>query len=272
MELNEFRHQFKKLNGVYADKDVILTRRPLELIDMSNGGVIAKFGSLDDVLRYELNGQTIEDRIREWDAIVFPCEHGNRGSDSGNDAFSGGWDGAGGDEADDDTRYDHPARMNVKLSVNRTYEDMLRAFEDTHAASAFEHGVVVDAQGFAVKYRHGGATSVSGLSGTNSEIALHNHPSGGWPNFSKEDVLNTAMGTRKGIVAVSSTKGRGDDTAKYAGTYSFIKGHKFDANGFIKAVGSAQLRGKDYNDAVSKWLRANQKKYGYKFSFSKARS
>lgn len=79
------------------------------------------------------------------------------------------------------------------------------------------------------------------------------------------------MGTRRGIVAVSSTKGRDTDTAKYAGTYSFVKGTHFNASGFVKGVNSAKLSGKDYNDAVSKWLKANQKKYGYKYSFTKAK-
>ena len=172
----------------------------------------------------------------------------------------------------DETKADLPARMNVKVNVNRTYEDMLRAFTEAHGSAAEEHGIVVDAQGFATKYLHGNATSISSLTGNGSEIALHNHPAAGWPNFSKEDVINTAMGTRRGIVAVSTRAGRGEDTAKYAGTYSFVKGGHFDASGFIKGVNSAKLSGKDYNDAVSRWLKANQKKYGYTYSYTKAKS
>lgn len=43
------------------------------------------------------------------------------------------------------------------------------------------------------------------------------------------------------------------------------------AGAFVKAVNSAQLSGKDYNDAVSKWLKANQQKFGYKYSYQKAK-
>lgn len=76
---------------------------------------------------------------------------------------------------------------------------------------------------------------------------------------------------RRGIVAVSTKEGRGEESAKYAGTYSFVKGGHFNASAFIKGVNSAKLSGKDYNDAVSRWLKANQKKYGYTYSFTKAR-
>lgn len=120
-------------------------------------------------------------------------------------------------------------------------------------------------------YRHGNAGSISGLTGNGKEIAIHNHPRDGWPTFSKEDVINTALGTRRGIVAVSTKTGRGDDTARYAGVYTFTKGTHFNASGFVKAVNSAQLSGKDYNDAVSKWLKANQQKFGYKYSYQKAK-
>ena len=45
--------------------------------------------------------------------------------------------------------------------------------------------------------------------------------------------------------------------------------NRFNASGFVKAINTATLSGKDYNDAVNKWLKANQKKYGYKYSYSK---
>lgn len=269
MQLDQFRSQFKRLNGVYATEEVVLFRNPLELYSLTTGETIAKFRSLDEALAFEIDGKTIQQRISAWNEIVFPVEHGGRGSSSGM-GFRGKWPSSGGGGAKDETTSDFPARMNTKLGVNRTYEDMVRAFAEAHANADIEHGIVVDAQGFATKYRHGNAGSISGLSGNGTEIAIHNHPKDGWPTFSKEDVINTAMGSRRGIVAVSSKQGRGEDSAKYAGTYSFIKGNRFDASGFIKAVNRAKLSGKDYNDAVSRWLKANQKKYGYKYSFTKA--
>lgn len=268
MQIERFKREFKRLNGIYATEQLVLLRNPLELYSLSTGEVIASFNNLDEALAYVIDGKTLEQRVADWTEIVFPVEHGGRGSGSGL-GFSGGWPSAGGNEKDK-TIADHPARMNVKVGVNRTYEDMVKAFADTHADSGKEHGVVVDAYGFATKYRHGNAGSISGLSGNGTEIALHNHPAGGWPTFSKEDVVNTALGTRRGIVAISGTKGRSADTAQYAGTYSFVKGTHFNASGFVKAVNTAKLSGKDYNDAVNKWLKANQKKYGYKYSFTKA--
>ncbi len=270
MHIDKFKRDFKRLNGVYATDKVVLLRKPLELYNLATGKTIATFRDLDEALRFELDGKTLEQRVADWTEITFPIEHGGRGSSSGM-GFSGSWPSAGGSGGKDETKSDLPARMNVKISTRRTYEDMVRAFAEAHGSAAEEHGVVVDQQGFATKYLHGNATSISGLSGNGNEIALHNHPAAGWPNFSKEDVINTAMGTRRGIVAVSTRAGRSEETAKYAGTYSFVKGGHFDASGFIKGVNGAKLSGRDYNDAVSRWLKANQKKYGYTYSFTKAK-
>lgn len=269
MQIEKFKSDFKRLNGVYATDKVVLLREPLELYSLATGKTIAEFKDLDEALAYKLDGKTLEQRIAAWTEITFPVEHGGRGSSSGM-GFSGGWPSSGG-SGKDETTGDFPARMNVKVNVQRNYEDMLRAFTEAHGSAAEEHGVVVDEHGFATKYRHGNAGSISGLTGNGNEIAIHNHPAAGWPNFSKEDVINTAMGTRRGIVAVSTKAGRGEDSAKYAGTYTFVKGGHFNASGFIKGVNSAKLSGKDYNDAVSRWLKANQKKYGYTYSFTKAK-
>ena len=269
MELNNFKRDFKRLGGVYVTNKVALLKNPLELYNLTTNTVIASFRSLDEALNYELNGKKLETYIRSWEAIVFPAEFGGRGGDSGL-GFNGRWPSNDYGNGKDETVYDHPARMNVKVGVQRTYQDMLKAFYKTHAAAGEEHGIVVDQYGFATKYRHGNYGSISGLTGNGSEIAIHNHPAGGWPTFSKEDVVNTAMGTRRGIVAVSSKQGRSEQSSKYAGTYTFIKGTHFKASAFIKGVNSATLSGKDYNDAVNKWLKANQKKYGYKYSYKKA--
>lgn len=270
MHIEEFKRDFRRLNGVYATEKVVLLRKPLELYNLATGKTIAVFKDLDEALRYEIEGKTLEQRVADWTEITFPLEHGGRGSSSGM-GFSGSWPSSGGGNGKDETTGDLPARMNVKAPINRSYEDMLKAFTAQHGDALEEHGVVVDQYGFATKYRHGNAGSISGLTGNGNEIAIHNHPRDGWPNFSKEDVVNTAMGTRRGIVAVSTRTGRGEDTAKYAGTYSFVKGTHFDASGFVKGVSNAKLSGRDYNDAVSRWLKANQKKYGYTYSYTRSK-
>ena len=270
MHIEKFKHDFKRLGGVYATDKLVLFRKPLELFSLTANKVIATFDSLYDALAYEIEGKTLEERVKGWEEITFPLEFGGNGSGSGM-GFGGKWPSAGGGNSPDNTTADLPARMNVKVPVNRSYEDMLRAFIATHGSADEEHGVVVDEHGFAPVYRHGNATSISGLTGNGNEIAIHNHPAHGWPNFSKEDVVNTALGTRRGIVAVSTRAGRDATSAKYAGTYTFTKGGHFDAAGFVKGVNSANLSGRDYNDAVSRWLRANQKKYGYTYSFQRAK-
>lgn len=270
MQLDRFKHEFKRLNGIYATDKMVLFRNPLELYSLTTGKTIASFSSLDEALRYEIDGKTLEQRIGAWTEITFPLEHGGRGSSSGAE-FNGKWPSALGGGGNDETTADLPARINVKVGNRRTYEDMVRAFVAAHGDALEEHGVVVDEQGFATKYRHGNVGSISGLGGSGKEIAIHNHPRDGWPTFSKEDVINTALGTRRGIVAVSTKTGRNDDTTRYAGVYTFTKESHFKASDFVKAVNNAQLSGKDYNDAVSKWLKANQKKYGYKYSYRKAK-
>lgn len=270
MLIEKFKQDFKRLGGVYITNKVVLLRKPLELYSLVSNKTLATFERLEDALAYQLHGRTLASRIADWTEIVFPPEFGGRGDSSGM-SFKGAWENSPNGSGPDETTSDFPARMNVKVGINRTYDDMLKAFTAEHGSAAEEHGVVVDQHGFATKYRHGNSGSISGLTGNGNEMAIHNHPAFGWPNFSKEDVINTAMGTRRGIVAVSTKAGRSADTAKYAGTYTFVKGARFNASGFVKAANSANLSGRDYNDAVSRWLRRNQKKFGYTYTFVRAK-
>lgn len=269
MRIETFRHEFKQRNAVMLTDNIMLFRKPLELYDMAADKTIATFKgkNIDVVLSYEINGKTVQQIIESWAEMPVIDLNGGRGGGSGMGNYSQKWPSAG-DKGADHTTSDHPARMNVKAGVKRTYADMLKAFTDTHANDDIEHGVTIDGFGYATQYRHGNDGSIN-ITGRKSEVVVHNHPAGGWPTFSKEDLLHVAATAEKGIVAVSGTKGRSAETAKYAGTYSFIKGTHFNATAFTKAINNATIRGNDYNDAVSKWLKANQKKYGYKYSYSK---
>lgn len=175
MKIEKFKRDFKRLNGIYATDKVVLLRNPLELYSLSTGKTIATFESLEEALVYKIDDKTLEQRVAGWTEITFPVERGGRGSSSGM-GFSGDWPSAGGGNGKDETSADFPARMNVKIGVNRTYEDMVKAFIAQHGSAEIEHGVVVDAQGFATKYLHGNAGSISGLTGDGNEIAIHNHP------------------------------------------------------------------------------------------------
>ncbi len=234
-----FEHEFMQRNGVMLTDNIILFRTPLELYDMEANKTVAVFESknLDAIFAFEIDGRTVREIIESWDKMPVMLISGGRGSGSGMGGYEQKWPSAGGGNSKDKTTSDLPARMNTKVSVNRTYEDMLKTFSDTHVNSDIEHGVTIDTYGFTTRYRHGNAGSIS-IGGTNGEIVVHNHPAGGWPNFSKEDLLSVSAGGEKGIVAVSSSKGRSPDTAKYAGTYSFVKGTHFNASGFTKAINS----------------------------------
>lgn len=277
MQIDKFKQEFKGLNGVYATDRMVLFRDPLELYDLRTGETVATFGSLEEALNFEIDGKTLEQRVAAWTEITFTLS-GGRGSSGG--GYEQKWPSAGGGGGADHTTPDLPARVNTLLGANRSYEDALKAFRDLHANADSEHAVTVDAQGFVTQYVHGNDTSVSisGIGGTRpsraagwqGDMVVHNHPKMGWPTFSKEDMISTANDYSRGIVAVSSREGRSEATAKYAGTYTFTKGHNFNATGFTKAINNATIKGNDYNDAVSKWLKANQKKYGYTYTFKKA--
>lgn len=256
MQIEQFKREFEELNGVYAIPDkVVLTREPLELLDLATNRVIAVFENLDEALAFDINGKTLEQRVASWTEITFKRD-GGRGGSSGLSTFSFGHASGGGGGSD---TLDLPARMNVRLGINRTPEDTLRAFREAHVNDGYESGVAVDEQGFVTRYVHGGATSVA-IYGKKGEIVYHNHPGQFGGNFSDSDLISTSLSGERGIVASARE-----------GDYKFVKTHKFNASGFIKAVKSAKMRGKDYTDAADRWLKANQKKYGYTYSFTKAK-
>ncbi len=121
----------------------------------------------------------------------------------------------------------------------------------------YESAFSVDENGYVTKYVHGNAHSVR-ISGNKGDMIYHNHPGGG--NFSDADLISTSLSHEKGIVA-SGTHG----------DYILTKGTHFKANDFVRAVRTAKLKGKDYDDAASKWLKRNAKKYGYTYQFKKAK-
>lgn len=123
-----------------------------------------------------------------------------------------------------------------------------------------EYAIELSPSGYAYQYNRGNSVSVASDRFNRhygqQNMLIHNHPSGG--HFSDADLLNTAniQLNRGGIVAVGN---------KY--TYTFRKnGGKFKSEAFTKAVKKARMKGKSYDDAVDKWLKANQKTYGYTYT------
>lgn len=258
MRIAEFKRNFKHLGGVYATDDIVLFRKPLELYNLTTGETIATFKDLNEAIDYEIEGKTLLERVSEWTEIKFPVIHGGNGGSSGLGNWTGKFSHAPHGDGDGRDKSDLPSRMNVKVNIQRNPEDTLKAFRETHVSDAFESGVTVDEQGFVTRYVHGGATSV-GIWGGKGEMVYHNHPGEKGGNFSDSDLLSVSMTPAKGIVASGKE-----------GDYIFVKTHRFNATKFTKAVKNATLRGKDYTDAVDRWLKRNQKKYGYTYTFKKA--
>lgn len=254
MEINTFRHEFKIRPGIGIGNGLILFKEGY-VWDSKTNKNIASFKTLDDALNLCIKGKLIKEYIDELKAEDLILEFdGGRGSSSfktfkfGHERSGGGDIGIG----------DLPARINVKISnAEKNPRRALRAFAQLHALDERESAVTVDEQGFITKYVHGGKSSVR-ISGGKGDMIYHNHPGGG--AFSDSDLLNIAKTPAKGIVASGKN-----------GDYIIVKKNHFKANAFARAVKSAKLRGKDYDDAVNRWLKKNRDKYGYAYEFKKAK-
>lgn len=269
MQINTFRHEFKQRGGVFIKNNLILFRRPLKLYNITADEVIAEFKDFDEAMSYRIGDATIADIISTWKAIPQVTLQGGRGSSSGMDAYThrgipmGGGAGAGSGFSGNDL----PARFNAKFGNETSFEKSLEAFRNAHVNDEFESGVTIDANGFITRYVHGTAGAVQ-IAGGKGEHVFHNHPAAGWPQFSGADLIATAMEPSAGIVASSTRTGRTPETAKYAGDYISTKGQHFNPEAFVRGVKGAYLKGKDYNDAVDKWLKDHQKKYGYTYTYT----
>lgn len=251
-----FRHEFRQANGVLITDGYILFRKPLELYDMKNN-ISVFFKTLEEAYKFKINDKTIKEIITEATIDMFKMKlDGGSGASSPQGEFS--FSHARGN-GKDGTVADLPARMNTKIKV-KTEREAIRRFRETHVGSDIEHAVTLTPDGFVTRYRHGNATSIS-ISGGRNEMVIHNHPRGAngkGGNFSDSDLISTAMGSSRGIVAVAPE-----------GNYIFRKGTHFKANEFTKAVKTAKMKGTDYDTAANNWLKRNQKKYGYKYQFKK---
>ena len=85
-------------------------------------------------------------------------------------------------------------------------------------------------------------------------LIVHNHPSNG--SFSRADLLSTAsLKNARGVVATHDN-----------GYRKFEKMSHLKIDTFAKAVVKAKARGKYSSDTTDKWLKRNQKKYGYRLT------
>jgi len=221
------------------------------------------FKSFSDLLEFEIDGKKIRQYIDELPDQLPAMElGGGRGASSGESTFSFAHaDLNGGGNAQDDSNRLYPAMANTRIK-SKTFEGALAEFKRNHLLANREFAYEVDSDGYVHKYNAGKAHSVgigayAKVRRGEKTMLIHNHPSGG--AFSDLDLINTSKQSKaKGIVA----SGKHYD-------YIFEKGTHFKAEAFIKAVRSAKMKGKNYSDAADKWLKANQKKYGYKYTRNK---
>lgn len=252
MRIEHFRWLLNQTNGFYLKKNIIMFRKPIEIWNEKTGES-KTFKTVDEALLYEVDGETVRSIIERTEQLDIPSFEGGRGAGGGGEKefkFDHAQDNAKGDNG----KPLFPAYANTKIK-SKSLEGALEEFRRKHVDSDHEWAYEVDSNGYVSQYVEGSKSSVSIGTGrhTRDTMIIHNHPSGG--AFSDADLISTAMDRRsKGIIA----SGKKHD-------YILEKGTHFKANDFIKGVKTAKMKGKDYDDAVDKWLKNNQKKYGYKY-------
>lgn len=268
MNRQQFDFQFGKKHGVNSFQltdNLTVFRKPLEIWNEETDESI-KFKNIDELLKYEIDGVTVWKIIEQKDTLYGDSIlHGGRGSGSANtQTFKMGHAGGG---TGKDIEH-HPAEANVQIKT-KTYDEALKQFSNFAKDKDIEYAYEVDAQGFIHGFKEGGSGAVNISHKTKGTMILHNHPlpkDSTTSHFSDSDLLVMARDIReKGIVA---THYRGDHTI----AYSVTKGGHFDATGFTKMIKNASkkgIKGKNYDDAVDKMLKANAKKYGYRYTKTK---
>lgn len=260
MRIEHFKYLLsREFDVFYLTEHIMLFRKPISIWNEETDESV-NFKTLEEALDYKIGNETVRQIIERMEKPYIPTLNGGRGasSGSGNKTFKFGHASGGGGGNDKQLL---PAAANVKIK-SKTLDGALAEFKNNHLNSNREWAYEVDSNGYVHQYVRGAAHSV-GI-GASAKVArgektmiIHNHPSGG--AFSDSDLLSVASQRRaKGIIA----SGKNYD-------YKLTKGTHFKADSFSKAVKNAKMTGKDYDDAVNKWLKANQKKYGYTYSRTK---
>lgn len=254
MNYMQFSVLFSEQNGIRLNENFYLFRKPLELYDEKRDKTFP-LKDLKTAWDTKLpGGKTIAETLENVEDFKMELDAKSKGSGAANEFKFNHADQRGQHGGLRSSKL--PAEANVRIT-QKTPEAALKHFRKTHGASDHEWAYELDSQGFVHQYVEGNKSSVA-ISGRKDRMILHNHPGGG--AFSDMDLISTSNSPAKGIVATSS-KG---------GTYTFTKnGGHFKANKFVRAVKRAKMKGRDYNDAVRKWLSANEKEYGYRFKYTR---
>lgn len=253
MRLAHFAKILAGNNAVKISENLIIFN-DFELYDMAED-TSKNYDSLDALVAD--NGDV--KKIIE-DAKYFTLEYnGGRGATYSDKEMGGGFTSAGGRKNGKQETIQN-ATLNYGTAGGNSLTAVLGRFRSKYGNADREFGTAVDEQGFVHNIQKGGKVSVD-INGHKGETIIHNHPGGG--NFSKGDLLSTAMSKEKGIIATGSN-------VKNPKTYHLQKNQNFKAKEFIKAVNKAKWPKKyDYDKGADWWLKRNQRTYGYKYSSTK---
>ena len=253
MEIKRFNDILKANNYLFLTDDYIIFN-DYELYNEKTLKEITN-DNIEQLLKRKIGSKTVEEIIKEKDNFYLRTA-GGRGAISNLLKGQMGFSSASGRTAKGERLLN--AELNIKIASGNSVDSVLKRFNDKYSNANREYAIAVDENGYVHQHLKGGKHSV-GIEGSKGEIVIHNHPSGS--NFSKADLENVSSTQAKGVIATSSN-------SKVKGTYTFIKNENFKAKEFKKALDKATWDRKlGYNKGASQWLKKNQKKYGYKYTY-----
>lgn len=256
MKFSYFSAVFPQLDHWVLDDDCryCLCTRPLRCEDLETE-TVTKFKSLKEAWDFKFDGiHTVAESWANIERFELPALCGRKGgSSAGMRKFK--FNHADIDDPYAETPKHFPVEANTRIKV-KTEENAIDYFAKQYRNANHEYGMSIDPDGFVHDYQEGGRSSV-GLYGIKGTFMVHNHPGGG--AFSDWDLYAIARNQSSGIAAIGK---KGD-------YYIRKNGGHFKGAAFERAVRNARPEGKDYDDAVRKWLTAHQKKFGYTFKFVK---
>ena len=248
MEIQAFIYKMRDFNSVELSDGIFLFKASKGKWELWNVEDDVEEGEIIDDLRTHPKAVELIGKLK---TIEFEVMGGGRGAGGMGAVFS--WKG------DSHRGLDHskdnlPARVNNKVKV-KTREQAIKAFRDMHGKDAGESLVQIDRNGFVHHYRNGNKSNVTINKTVKGATLVHNHPNNS--TFSPAD-MKVVASTNVGSIIATHSKGYRE----------FTKQSHFKQNDFLKAVARVEkngLKGKGPNDAVDRWLKRNQKKYGYTF-------
>lgn len=204
---------------------------------------------------------------------------GGRGS-----SFSDGRGLDFGNSSSGNPKYLFPSQLN-RLNKTGDQDRMIDHFHEVYGKKNSEYLAAIDENGYVVTHIAGQRGSVTldykgmARATSNKDVigvhVTHNHPYHGWGNFSGADLMNFAQFNMRSHSAVSTNltpeqaaKIGSNASRRRAGTYKISKTKDFKASDFTRAIAKVKVSDSDYDRTLTNWLRANQKRYGYKFTFT----